>query len=123
MREVLLASGRWRAAAWTWRRTVPTAVNDMAPDVSRAEAQKPWWTVIKFFASSLIYQAAPIIRFCKHDNRMVPSEMNREMTIQRVTGLAWIPAPGTPSSTHFLKEGKFPFTGSNPPIDEVFLSF
>lgn len=32
-----------------------------------------------FLLSSFIYGAVPITGFCKCDNKMVPSEMNREM--------------------------------------------
>lgn len=57
---------------------------------------------ICFFGSSLIYQAVPIIRFYKRDNKMVPSEMNREMANHR---------PNSDTGPHLAEKAKFPFIG------------
>lgn len=78
------------------------------PQMSTVEKGWGWEILVEgnniFFASPHIDQEIPITGFCKHDHKMVPSKMNREMTIQRTTGLTWIPAPRTSSSTRLPKK-------------------
>lgn len=72
-----------------------------------------------FFLHHLMYQAVLITGFCKRDNKMVPSEMNREMANQR-TRPHLDRGPQAPSLTHFPKEAKVLFRAFKSPQQVVF---